>query len=200
MTEKEMIKVIKVPEQIKVEVIDDNTLELKSDKGSLKRTFKSHRLKISHKGEHITLEGAPSTKQTKALIESVTAHIRNMVEGLLFGYKIKLKICYSHFPMTAMVEGERLKIKNFTGEKDFRYAKIVPGAKVEVKAQEITITGIDKEVVGQTAGNMELATKVRGGKDIRRLQDGIFVTEREYKHKGSEELLKVESEKVVEVQ
>ncbi|MCX6800946.1 MAG: 50S ribosomal protein L6 [Candidatus Diapherotrites archaeon] len=187
MAEKELVQKVIIPEEISAENPDKNTLVLKSPKGMIKRTFKSHRLKISLRGREIILEGTPANKQTRALLHSVVAHIKNMVEGLLYGHKYDLKIVYSHFPLTAEVEGGKVKIKNFTGEKFNRWGKIIGDAKVAVKGQEITVTGLDKESVGQTAANMELATKVRK-RDVRRFQDGIYIVKRgniEEKKKGA---------------
>ncbi|MFA5357937.1 MAG: 50S ribosomal protein L6 [archaeon] len=174
MVEKELVQKVKVPEEISVEVIGKNGLILKSGKGTAEKVFKSHRLKISHAGNEIILEGSPANKQTRALLHSVVAHIKNMVEGLIYGYKYELKIVYSHFPLTAEVDGNNIKVKNFTGEKFNRRAKIVGDTKVTIKGQEVIITGIDKESVGQTVANLELSTKVRK-KDIRRFQDGIYL-------------------------
>ena len=47
---------------------------------------------------------------------------------------------------------------------------------MEVIGQEIIISGIEKDSVGQTASNLERNSKVKG-KDIRRYQDGIYLVE-----------------------
>ena len=59
-----------------------------------------------------------------------------------------------------------------------RSSKIVGDAKVQVKGDEVIITGVNKEDVGQTMANLEQATKIRG-KDPRVFQDGIYLTSRE---------------------
>ena len=68
-------------------------------------------------------------------------------------------------------------IQNFLGERYARKADILETVKVEVKAEIITVTGIDKEKVGQTAANIERATKVKN-RDIRVFQDGIYIVKR----------------------
>ena len=99
-----------------------------------------------------------------------------MTEGLVYGYEYKMKIVYSHFPMSIIVEKGIVNIKNFLGEKFPRKAKIVGDTKVVAKGQEVIVSGIDKEDVGQTASNLEQKSKVKG-KDIRRYQDGIYLIE-----------------------
>jgi large subunit ribosomal protein L6 len=48
---------------------------------------------------------------------------------------------------------------------------------VDIKGENITLTAIDKEKVGQTAANIERATKVKN-RDIRVFQDGIYIVKR----------------------
>jgi len=88
-----------------------------------------------------------------------------------------MEICNIHFPMNVKVEGNRMIIKTFLGEQVDRTAKILPNVNVDIKGNKITITSHDKEAAGQTAANIETATKVKG-RDRRIFQDGIFLTER----------------------
>ena len=176
--EKEIVQTITVPDGLKVELVDNHTLTLTNDKGTLTRTFKSHRLTLEIKGQEVTLEGTPVNKKTRALLMTVVAHIKNMIEGLLFGYKYNMKLVYSHFPMTAKVEGTDLVLTNFIGEKFARHAKIVGDTKVDIKGEDVTVSGIHIENVTQTAANIEQKAKVKG-KDIRRYTDGIYIATKE---------------------
>ena len=108
------------------------------------------------------------------MVGTIAAHIKNMIKGVTEGFEYKLKVHYTHFPVTVSVEGDKVLIKNFLGEKHPRIAKIVGNAKVDVKGQDITITGIDIEEVSQTAANLVLKTNV-GRRDIRVFNDGIFL-------------------------
>jgi large subunit ribosomal protein L6 len=86
---------------------------------------------------------------------------------------LKMKIIYSHFPVTIKIEGNKFFIQNFLGEKLSRIADIVGNTKIEVNGQDITITGPSKDDVGQTCGNIEIATKITKY-DRRVFQDGIY--------------------------
>ncbi|MBT4870618.1 MAG: 50S ribosomal protein L6 [Candidatus Diapherotrites archaeon] len=176
--EKEIVQTITVPDGIKVELINDHTISVSNDKGTLTRTFKSHMLTLSINGQKVTLEGTPVNKKTRALLMTVIAHIKNMIKGLMFGFKYNLKIVYSHFPMTAKVEGSELIITNFIGEKNMRRVVIVGETKVEIKGEDVTVSGINIEEVSQTATNIEQKAKVKG-KDIRRYTDGIYLVKKE---------------------
>ena len=50
----------------------------------------------------------------------------------------------------------------------------MPECEVKVVGDEIIVTGLNKELVGQTAANIELATRVKK-RDIRIFQDGIWI-------------------------
>lgn len=80
--------------------------------------------------------------------------------------------------MNVAVEGSRVKITNFLGEKYPRYAQIVGDVRVTVKGDIITVSGIDKETVGQTAANLEQATRIVK-RDPRVFQDGIYLFQRD---------------------
>ena len=58
-----------------------------------------------------------------------------------------------------------------------RKAEIIGNCKVDVQGDEIIITGISKEDVGQTAANIERATWVKA-RDRRVFSDGIFIIEK----------------------
>ena len=86
-----------------------------------------------------------------------------------------MKTVYSHFPIKTSVEGNLFVIQNFLGERSARHAIILEGVTVVAKGDDVTVTGIDKEKVGQTVANIERATKVTR-RDIRVFQDGVYRT------------------------
>ncbi|NCN38848.1 MAG: 50S ribosomal protein L6, partial [Candidatus Aenigmarchaeota archaeon] len=87
----------------------------------------------------------------------------------------KMKIVYSHFPITVKVEGNKILVGNFIGEKIPRVARIIGDAKVEVKGQDIIITGLNKEDVGQTMSSIEQICRITKF-DRRIFQDGVYFT------------------------
>ena len=107
------------------------------------------------------------------MIGTFVAHINNMIKGVTEGFEYKMKTVFSHFPIKTSVDGNEFVIKNFLGERSPRRAKILDGVTVEVKGDDITIQGINKERVGQTVANIERATKVKK-RDVRVFQDGVY--------------------------
>jgi large subunit ribosomal protein L6 len=53
----------------------------------------------------------------------------------------------------------------------------VNGVTIKIGNDEIVLSGIDKELLGNTSANIEHATKIRN-RDPRVFQDGIYIVER----------------------
>jgi large subunit ribosomal protein L6 len=79
--------------------------------------------------------------------------------------------------MQLKVEGDKLLINNFLGEKRARASRIIGETKVKTSSDEVTITGINREDVGQTASNMEQITRIKSF-DPRVFQDGLYLIEK----------------------
>jgi large subunit ribosomal protein L6 len=151
------------------------TLTVKGQKGQISREFRFPGIKITA-GDKVIVEATKFDKQTKATVGTYASHVSNMVKGVTEGYEYSMKIVYSHFPIQVKVEGkDRVSIGNFLGERKPRYAPIMGDTKVDVAGDRITLTGINKEHVGQTAANIEQACKIRK-RDPRVFQDGVYIT------------------------
>ena len=159
-------------------IIRNNEVSVKGPNGEDSRVFTYPNVSINKNDDVVILETAFPKKKDKAMIGTTKAHINNMIKGVTDGFEYHMKIVFAHFPMTVKVNGDKVVIDNFLGEKHPRNAKIVGSAKVAVKGDEVTITGINKEHVGQTMANLEQATKIKG-RDPRVFQDGIYLTSKE---------------------
>ena len=163
---------IKIPEGITA-TIENNLLTIKGEKGELSRVFSHPKINIKVAGNVIEISSKDIRRKEKALVGTFIAHIKNMVKGLTEGFEYKMKTVFSHFPIKTSVDGNEFVIQNFLGERSARRAKILEGVIVEVKDDDVTVQGIDKERVGQTVANIERATKVKK-RDIRVFQDGVY--------------------------
>ncbi len=99
------------------------------------------------------------------------------MQGVTEGYVAELKAVFAHFPITIKQNENVIEIQNFLGEKVPRKGKIHGDAQVKIQKDIVTIEGINKEDVGQTAANIELATRVKN-RDIRVFQDGVYITKK----------------------
>jgi large subunit ribosomal protein L6 len=168
-----MEKEFLIPDNVTVE-IDNKHVKMSGPNGQLEKTFKYfYDIKIEKKDNKVVVSSNSEIKKVRAMIGTIIAHIRNMVGGVTEGFMLKMKIIYSHFPVTIKIEGNKFFIQNFLGEKLSRIADIVGNTKIEVNGQDITITGPSKDDVGQTCGNIEIATKITKY-DRRVFQDGIY--------------------------
>lgn len=168
---------IEIPDGVDVN-LDRKTITVTGERGVITRTFRAPSVAVKVSDSVVIVSTPSHRKKDAAVVGAIRSHIRNMMEGVKNGYEYKLKIFYAHFPMNVSVGDDRVKIDNFLGERYPRYARIVGDTRVEVQGDEITVTGIDKESVGQTAANLEQATRIRK-KDPRVFQDGIYLFEKD---------------------
>ncbi len=171
--EKKLSQTIEIPEKVEVS-IDGSALTVKGAEGENKRTLNAINLIFEKKDNQIIIESGKSTKREKKMMNTIVAHIKNMIKGVQEKFEYKLKVCFSHFPISVEIKENEAVIKNFLGEKIPRKVKIPEGVKVEIDKEIITITSLDKELAGQGAANFETATRV-SMKDRRVFQDGIFI-------------------------
>ncbi|GAB6147830.1 50S ribosomal protein L6 [Stetteria hydrogenophila] len=169
---------VDVPEGVEVEVNGMN-VRVKGPKGELSRDFSHAKGVIIRKeGNQVIVEAYFANARKRALVGTIASHIKNMITGVTKGFRYKLKIIYSHFPVNIQIKGDQVLISNFLGEKASRVARILPGVTVKVQGQDVIVEGIDIEKVAQTAANIEAATKVKD-KDRRKFVDGIYIYARE---------------------
>ncbi len=142
--------------------------------GSLNRIFKHPRIKIENKDNKIIVLCSKPIKKEHSLVGTWGAHINNMVKGVTKGFEYKMKIVYSHFPIKTHVKDDELIIENFLGEKLPRKAKIIGDTKVKISGDQIILTGVDINMIGQTVANIERSTAIKDY-DPRVFQDGIYL-------------------------
>jgi large subunit ribosomal protein L6 len=172
----EISKTIQVPDNVDVSM-DGKKISFKGAKGSLTRDFSFAPVAIEGEGKNIRVLAKWPRKKEAALVGTVYSHIQNMITGVTKGYSYKLKIVFSHFPISVKVQDKTVLIENFTGERRPRRVKTVGDVKVKVEVEDIIVEGVNLEDVSQTAANIEQATRVRR-KDPRVFLDGIYVYER----------------------
>ncbi|TQD25216.1 50S ribosomal protein L6 [Methanolobus vulcani] len=173
---KEIKKTIEIPEGVTV-TMQGNLLSVTGPKGKIERDFWYPGIRIEVAGSEVIVDSTVLKKTQKAMVGTFASHITNMVKGVTEGFEYRMKVVYSHFPMQLKVEGDRLTIGNFLGEKKPRSAKILGDTKVKASGDEVIVTGYNKEDVGQTAANIEQTTRIKRF-DPRVFQDGIYTVEK----------------------
>jgi large subunit ribosomal protein L6 len=170
-------KRVPVPEDVEVS-FDGSVVVVKGPKGEIKKTLEYPGVTIRKDQSDIVIEAENPKKRQWSIIGTYAAHTRNMIKGVREGFEYKMKVIYSHFPMSVKVEQSTIAVENYLGEKVPRKTRIVGNCDVKVKGTEVTIIGNNIEEVGQTAANIEQLTKVKN-RDPRVFQDGIYLVERD---------------------
>ena len=173
---KDLMREIEIPEGVEV-IVSENKVTVKGNGKELVREFDNGKVSMEVKDRKFLLETKGATRRESKMIGTIWAHLKNMIKGVGEDYVYTLEICNVHFPMNVKMEGDKIIIKSFLGETTVRKSRIMPNAKVDIKGSQITVTSHDIEAAGQTAANLEKATRLTG-RDRRIFQDGIFITEK----------------------
>ncbi len=169
---------VEVPGDVEVEVSPPAQVRVKGRLGELVKDLSHMGVRLEKEDGAVVIRLYGKGRRAKAMMGTAQSIIKNMITGVTQGFTYKMKIISSHFPMNVKVQGDQVIIENFIGERWPRRARIVgAGTKVEVKGDDVIVKGIDKEAVGQTAANIEQATKITR-KDLRKFLDGIYVYEK----------------------
>ena len=172
-----MKKILNIPENVNVS-ISSRTIVVKGPKGELSRNFNDPRhnkaISFEKNDNEIVISSDSEKRKIKAMVGTIHAHINNMCIGVTQGFEYRMKIVYSHFPITIETKGSKILIKNFLGEKSIRNADIAGKTKMDVKKDDVILSGINKEEVGQTTSNIERACKL-SKRDRRIFFDGIYL-------------------------
>ena len=172
----EVARTIQIPEDVEV-TLEGRKVTVKGAKGTLTRDFSYAPVLIEIDGKTVRIRAEWPRKKESALVGTIFSHVQNMITGVRKGFTYKLKIVFSHFPISVKVKDKTILIENFTGERNARKARIVGNAQVKIQSEDIIVQGVNLEDVSQTAANIEQATKVKR-KDPRVFLDGIYVYER----------------------
>lgn len=141
---------IDLPEKVKVNFADDGLVTVEGPKGKLQWTLPKA-IKPRVEDKTLTLERSDESRPSRALHGLSRALLANMIEGVDKGFKKELEIQGVGFK--AAVQGKALNLS--LGKSHPILFDIPSEVKVSVNDNtKITIEGIDKQLVGQTAANI----------------------------------------------
>ena len=151
-----------IPAGVEITFVE-NLLTVKGPKGTLTREIKKD-IAVAVEGGHVTLT-PQKTDNAPALWGTYAAHIRNMIEGVTKGYSKVLQI--EGVGYRAEVKGNILVLS--VGYSHPVELHIPAGVTALVEKSVVTLSGHDKEVVGQFAANVRKIRKPEPykGKGIR---------------------------------
>ncbi len=141
-------KPIEIPAGVTV-AIADSTVTVKGKGGELKRTFRPL-INITSDAKTITLTPASESRLAKALWGTYAAHLRNMMHGVTKPFTKQLLI--EGVGYKANVQGNKIVFN--IGLSHPVELEIPAGITVTSEKGVMTITGIDKDLVGQFSANV----------------------------------------------
>ena len=139
---------IAIPAGVEV-VVDGSTVTVKGAKGTLSRTMNSN-ITITKDGDTITVTRPNDHKDNRSLHGLTRTLIANMIEGVSNGYKKELEI--NGIGYRAEVKGSTLVMK--IGFSHDVIMDAPEGVSVEVNGNKVTVSGADKQKVGQFAAEI----------------------------------------------
>jgi large subunit ribosomal protein L6 len=143
-------KPIEVPAKVRVNIGPEGAVTVEGPKGKLSWSLpKAVRARVD--GSSVSLDREGESRQVKALHGLSRALIANMVTGVNEGFKKELEIQGVGFK--AAVQGQKLNLS--LGKSHPILFQIPTNVKITVaEGTKITIEGVDKHLVGQTAADI----------------------------------------------
>jgi large subunit ribosomal protein L6 len=141
---------IPIPDKVTVEIQDDGQVNVEGPKGKLTWSL-PREISATVEDNAVAFTRTGDNRKIKALHGLSRSLVNNMVKGVSEGYEIKLEIHGVGF--RAAVQGKILNL-NLGYSHPVKFA-IPDGITIEVQDNtKLTITGIDKQVVGQVAADI----------------------------------------------
>ncbi|CRS29897.1 50S ribosomal protein L6 [Streptococcus equi] len=139
-------KVIIIPAGVEI-INNDNVVTVKGSKGELTREFNKN-IEIKVEGNEMTLVRPDDSKEMKTIHGTTRANLNNMVVGVSEGFKKELEM--KGVGYRAQLQGSKLVLS--VGKSHQDEVEAPEGITFTVaNPTSISVEGINKEVVGQTA-------------------------------------------------
>ena len=167
---------LEIPEGVTV-TYNKPMINVEGPLGKTWKSFKKIPVDIEVTDDKVLFKAQGTRDKNRAIMNTARSIIRNLCEGVVEGYTIKMKVVFSHFPITVKAEGKQVLIENFQGERAPRKTNIWGETKVVPKGDDVIITGHVLTDVSQTAAEIENNSRVKN-KDHRVFLDGIYKFEK----------------------
>ncbi|KAL9973543.1 hypothetical protein ACROYT_G020013 [Oculina patagonica] len=172
---------VEIPENVTIK-LRGREVTIKGPRGTLVRNFNHLKLELVLVGKKkLRVDVWFAKRKELACVKTICTHIENMIKGVIYGFRYKMKAVYAHFPINITVsEGNTLvEIRNFLGEKYIRRVRMRPGVTCtnSTVKDEIILEGNDIELVSNSAALIKQSATVKN-KDIRMFLDGIYVSDK----------------------
>jgi large subunit ribosomal protein L6 len=162
---------INIPSGVDVK-IKGSLVSVKGTKGELKWSYPEE-MKVTMKDNQIIVERPSDAKPHRSLHGTVRSIIANMVSGTNAGFKRVLEI--NGVGYRAQVQGQKISFTlGYSHPVEFSLPQGIT-AQVDKKQTQLTLEGIDKQLIGQVAANIRSLRppNVYKGKGIKYAEERI---------------------------
>ena len=140
---------IAIPAGVTVDIAENNHVTVKGPKGTLEKTLPIE-MEIKKEGEELTVARPNDLKKMKSLHGLTRSLLANMVTGVTSGYEKKLEV--QGVGYRAAKQGKKLVLN--LGYSHPVEMEDPEGVETKVEGNNIIVSGIDKEKVGQFAAEI----------------------------------------------
>lgn len=146
---------IKIPSGVEVNVDDSRAVRVKGPKGELTRSVPKE-ISVAKADDEVRVSRSGDSREARALHGLIRSLIANMILGVTEGFEKRLEIHGVGYRVTKQGNGLELAVGfSHTVKKE-----APSGIEFEVPSPtRITVRGIDKELVGQTAAEIRAIRK-----------------------------------------
>lgn len=141
-------KGIKIPQGTNISV-SGNIVSVKGPQGELSRNF-SPTISLTIADDMVTFENKSGSLESKAALGTIAAHLKNMVSGVNNKFSKKLILEGIGYKM----ESQGDKVKFALGFSHPVIIDIPKGITVEIEKSNFTVSGINKDDVGEFAARI----------------------------------------------
>jgi large subunit ribosomal protein L6 len=143
---------VQIPAGVEVKVSADNVVNVKGPKGELSRKIESSDIVVKVEGNEVIVTRKSDESNIKAMHGLYRKLIANMVEGVTKGFEKVLVVNGVGYKVAK--EGKSVKLD--IGYSHSIVLDVIPGITYDCpSATEISVKGVDKELVGQVAANIK---------------------------------------------
>lgn len=162
---------IEIPTNVQVNITGQN-INVKGEKGEL-RLDVHPKIALKQEGNQLFLLKKNQDKLARSLHGLNQRLISNMIQGVSQGFEKKLEIIGVGY--RGQISGEKLVL--FVGYSHPVEIAAGPGISFKLEKNIITVSGLDKQLVGQVAANIRAVRKPEAykGKGIRYLGEQIKI-------------------------
>jgi large subunit ribosomal protein L6 len=143
-------QILAIPAGVEVKVEENNLVTVKGPKGTLSQSF-NEALTVTVENNEVKVTRESEEKVVKSMHGTTTALIKNMINGTNDGFKKELE--FNGVGYRVAVEGKKVVLA--VGFSHPVEIILEEGISAEAPTNtELVISGIDKQLVGETAANI----------------------------------------------